>query len=82
MDETIVPTTITPDADYATELTGLFDLRGRTVFVPGGTGGLGEAIAWGLSLSGASVGIAARRRRLLLGSPTPRAAPWPACRSR
>ncbi len=62
MDETTVPTTITPDADYAAELTGLFDLRGKTAFVPGGTGGLGEAIAWGLSLSGASVVIAGRDR--------------------
>ena len=45
MDETVIPTSITPDADYAMELAGLSDLRGKTVFVPGGTGGLGEAIA-------------------------------------
>jgi gluconate 5-dehydrogenase len=62
MDETIVPTSITPDADYASELAGLFDLRGKTVFVPGGTGGLGEAIAWGLSFAGASVVVAGRDR--------------------
>ncbi len=62
MDENIVPTTITPDADYASELAGLFDLRGKTVFVPGGTGGLGEAIAWGLSMAGASVVVAGRDR--------------------
>src|SRR4028118_1382409 len=47
MDETIVPATITPDADYAAELTGLFDLRGQTAFVPGGPGGLAEAPAAG-----------------------------------
>jgi gluconate 5-dehydrogenase len=62
MDENIVPTTITPDADYASELAGLFDLRGKTVFVPGGTGGLGEAIAWGLSMAGASLVVAGRDR--------------------
>jgi gluconate 5-dehydrogenase len=62
MDETIIPTSITPDADYASELAGLFDLRGKTVFVPGGTGGLGEAIAWGLSFAGASVVVAGRDR--------------------
>ena len=62
MDETVIPTSITPDADYAMELAGLSDLRGKTVFVPGGTGGLGEAIAWGLSLAGASVVVAGRDR--------------------
>ena len=46
---------ITPRVDFARELAGLFDLSGKTAFVPGGTGGLGEAIAWGLALSGASV---------------------------
>jgi len=58
----MVPATITPDTDFGAELSGLFDLRGKTVFVPGGTGGLGEAIAWGLSLSGASVVVAGRDR--------------------
>ncbi|HZB39185.1 MAG TPA: SDR family oxidoreductase [Beijerinckiaceae bacterium] len=53
---------ITPRVDFARELAGLFDLSGKTAFVPGGTGGLGEAIAWGLALSGASVVIAARDR--------------------
>jgi gluconate 5-dehydrogenase len=56
------PAPITPKADFASELAGLFDLRGRTVFVPGGTGGLGEAIAWGLALAGASVVVASRER--------------------
>ena len=55
------PAPITPKLDFATELTGLFDLSGKTAFVPGGTGGLGEAIAWGLGLAGAVV-IAGRER--------------------
>jgi gluconate 5-dehydrogenase len=37
-------------------------LRGKTAFVPGGTGGLGEAIAWGLALAGAAVVVAGRER--------------------
>jgi NAD(P)-dependent dehydrogenase (short-subunit alcohol dehydrogenase family) len=53
---------ITPKIDFARALSGLFDLSGRTAFVPGGTGGLGEAIAWGLALAGASVVVAARDR--------------------
>jgi NAD(P)-dependent dehydrogenase (short-subunit alcohol dehydrogenase family) len=56
------PAPITPKLDFAAELTGLFDLSGKTAFVPGGTGGLGEAIAWGLGLAGASVVIAGRER--------------------
>jgi NAD(P)-dependent dehydrogenase (short-subunit alcohol dehydrogenase family) len=54
---------ITPKADFVRELAGLFDLQGKTAFVPGGTGGLGEAIAWGLALAGASVVVAGRERR-------------------
>lgn len=38
----------------------LFDLNGRIAFVPGGYGAIGEAIAWGLALSGARVAIAGR----------------------
>ena len=56
------PAAITPKLDFAAALTGLFDLSGKTAFVPGGTGGLGEAIAWGLGLAGASVVIAGRER--------------------
>src|SRR3954462_9629934 len=46
--------------DYARLLAGAFDLRGRTAFVPGGYGGIGEAIAWGLALAGAQVAVAGR----------------------
>ena len=47
-------------ADYRQTLTGLFDLHGRVAFVPGGYGGIGEAISWGLALAGARVAIAGR----------------------
>jgi gluconate 5-dehydrogenase len=56
------PTGITPRVNFSRELAGLFDLTGKTAFVPGGTGGLGEAISWGLALAGASVAIGARDR--------------------
>jgi NAD(P)-dependent dehydrogenase (short-subunit alcohol dehydrogenase family) len=51
---------ITPRIDFTRELAGLFDLRGKTAFVSGGYGGLGEAIAWGLALRGARVAVAGR----------------------
>lgn len=50
---------ITPALD-ARDLEGLTDLAGQVAFVPGGTGGLGEAIGTGLALAGARVAIAAR----------------------
>jgi NAD(P)-dependent dehydrogenase (short-subunit alcohol dehydrogenase family) len=63
MNETApAPGVITPKVDFTRELAGLFDLRGKTAFVPGGTGGLGEAISWGLALAGASVAVAGRDR--------------------
>ena len=52
--------TITPEIDFANELTGLFDLSGQVAFVPGGYGGIGEAIAWGLAMHGAKVVVAGR----------------------
>jgi gluconate 5-dehydrogenase len=52
--------TITPRIDFARSLAGLYDLRGQAAFLPGGYGGIGEAIAWMLALSGASVMIAGR----------------------
>jgi gluconate 5-dehydrogenase len=51
---------ITPKIDFAAALAGLFDLRGRVAFLPGGYGGIGEAIAWGLALNGATVALAGR----------------------
>ena len=46
--------------DYARLLSGAADLRGRVALVPGGYGGIGEAIAWGLALAGARVAVAGR----------------------
>lgn len=51
---------ITPRIDFRSELAGLFDLTGQVALIPGGYGGIGEAIAWGLALSGAHVAIAGR----------------------
>jgi len=51
---------ITPRIDFNTELAGLFDVAGKIAFVPGGYGGLGEAIAWGLAQRGAKVMVAGR----------------------
>jgi NAD(P)-dependent dehydrogenase (short-subunit alcohol dehydrogenase family) len=39
---------------------GLFDLADKVTFIPGGYGGIGEAIAWGLARHGAHVVIAGR----------------------
>jgi len=38
----------------------LFDLAGKVAFVPGGYGGIGAAIAWGLARQGAEVIVAGR----------------------
>ena len=38
----------------------LFSLEGQAAFIPGGYGGIGEAVAWGLAEAGASVAIAGR----------------------
>ena len=54
---------ITPTIDFAAELTDLFDMRDKVVFIPGGYGGIGEAIAWALALAGARVTIAGTGRR-------------------
>jgi gluconate 5-dehydrogenase len=51
---------ITPRIDFTRELAGFHDLRGQAAFVPGGYGGIGEAIAWALAMAGASVMIAGR----------------------
>ena len=53
---------ITPVIDFSSELADLFDLSGKVAFLPGGYGGIGEAIAWGLALRGARVVVAGRSR--------------------
>jgi gluconate 5-dehydrogenase len=55
-----IPERITPRIDAGHDLTGLFDLSGQVAFVPGGAGGLGEAIAWGLATQGAAVALGGR----------------------
>lgn len=47
----------TPAVDLA-RLRRQFDLSGRSAFVPGGYGALGEAICWALALRGAAVVVA------------------------
>jgi gluconate 5-dehydrogenase len=44
-------------------LSAIFSLEGQTAFVPGGYGGIGEAVAWGLAQAGAHVAIAGRDRK-------------------
>ena len=51
---------ITPQVDFTAELAGLFDVHGKVAYVPGGYGGLGEAIAWGLAQRGARVMVSGR----------------------
>ena len=51
---------LTPRIDLPAALSGLFDLRGKTAYVPGGYGGIGEAVAWGLALAGARVAVSGR----------------------
>jgi NAD(P)-dependent dehydrogenase (short-subunit alcohol dehydrogenase family) len=41
-------------------VTSSFDLSGRCAFVPGGTGGIGQAVAWTLARAGARVAVASR----------------------
>ena len=51
---------MTCDADFAADVNGLFGLRDKVAFVPGGYGDIGKAIAWGLAAKGAKVVIAGR----------------------
>ena len=51
---------ITPVIDFSTQLADLFDVRGKVAYLPGGYGGIGEAIAWGLAIRGARVVVSGR----------------------
>ncbi|MEP7187931.1 MAG: SDR family NAD(P)-dependent oxidoreductase, partial [Roseiflexaceae bacterium] len=53
---------ITPSIDFASELGTLFDVADKVAYIPGGYGGIGEAIAWGLALGGARVVVSGRSR--------------------
>lgn len=48
-------TPITPKFDPSSAFAGFHTLEGKVAYIPGGTGGLGEAIAWGLAALGARV---------------------------
>ena len=56
-------TRIAPVLDFSKALAGLFDLGGQVAYVPGGYGGIGEALAWGLAQQGAAVAISGRDRK-------------------
>lgn len=51
---------VLPTPQYPRDARGSFDLTGKIAFVAGGTGGIGEALCWGLALAGATPVIAAR----------------------
>ncbi len=51
---------IAPVIDFQNDLSGLFDMKGKVVYLPGGYGGIGEACAWALCLHGAKVAISGR----------------------
>ncbi|ROZ66403.1 SDR family NAD(P)-dependent oxidoreductase [Ramlibacter sp. WS9] len=51
---------ITPRIDFTRELANLFSLKGKTAYVPGGYGGIGEAMAWALAMAGARVAVSGR----------------------
>lgn len=57
MPDTAPAPSLTPAVDMAA-LDRLFDVTGLRVFLPGGYGALGEAIAWGFARRGARVAIA------------------------
>ena len=48
--------------DYPKEIGTLFDLRDQVACIPGGYGGIGEAIAWALAHHGATVAVSGRNR--------------------
>lgn len=51
-----------PDIDHqvAPQSADLFDLSGKVAFIPGGYGGIGEAVAFGLAARGARIAVAGR----------------------
>lgn len=60
MAEPASPSSITPRIDFARVLADSFRLDGQVAFVPGGYGGIGEAVCWALALAGARPVIAGR----------------------
>jgi len=62
MGEPTSPQPMTPRVDFARALTGSFRLDDQVAFVPGGYGGIGEAVCWALALAGARPVIVGRDR--------------------
>lgn len=56
-----VEPTVTPEIDFPA-LDRMFDVSGYKVFIPGGYGAIGEAVAWGFARRGAHVAIAGPNR--------------------
>ena len=54
------PPPLAPRIDFARVLAGSFRLDGQVAFVPGGYGGIGEAVCWSLALAGARPVIVGR----------------------
>lgn len=53
---------ITPRIDFQAELAQLFNISEKVAYIPGGYGGIGEAIAWGLAMQGATVIVSGRSK--------------------
>jgi gluconate 5-dehydrogenase len=53
---------ITPTIDFSSELADLYDVEGKVAYLPGGYGGIGEAIAWGLAIKGSRVVVSGRSK--------------------
>ena len=51
---------ISPAIDAPVELSNLFSMRNKVAFIPGGYGGIGEAVSWALALAGAHVTVGGR----------------------
>lgn len=51
---------IAPVVDWQKDLPGLFRMDGQVVFMPGGYGGIGEAVAWAMALAGATIVVGGR----------------------
>jgi NAD(P)-dependent dehydrogenase (short-subunit alcohol dehydrogenase family) len=54
-DTRIMSTSPATKPDSASAFAGLHTIAGKVAYVPGGTGGLGEAVSWGLAAIGAKV---------------------------